>query len=255
MFVSVLLTENSELSKLIIQSCKTDLGSSNEYVICLALHCIANVGGKEMATSVSTNVQRLLVDGFVQRSNRALKSFSDVPAAVQKKAALCLLRFARKSPELLPTGEFPARVISLLASPDMVHRARAISPVGRGHVGELLVADPREPQPGGVQGSGVCRHQPPSSSMSSLPSLLPPSPTMPRDGLPQVLLAAGEESYVYYGSRAPWAVVKILRLLQAFPFPSSHLPSPAPPFFSPYSFMSLNFIFRILFLHRFFECD
>ena len=34
-------------------------------------------------------------------------------------------------------------------------------------------------------------------------------------------MSAGEESYTYYGVRAPWLVVKLLRLLQVFPFPGA----------------------------------
>lgn len=101
MACAVLLNENAQLLRLIIQSVKNDLGSKNEVHQCLALNCVANVGGQEFAESVAPDVVKLLVSGTSR-------------TWVRKKAALCLLRLIRKYPEAIPQESFPARVINLL---------------------------------------------------------------------------------------------------------------------------------------------
>jgi len=60
MACSVLLNENHPLLRMIIQSAKNDLASPNEYNQCLALACVANVGGQEFAESLAGDVQRIL---------------------------------------------------------------------------------------------------------------------------------------------------------------------------------------------------
>lgn len=174
LFVSVLITENSELSKLIIQSCKADLASPNELFVCLALHCIANVGGKDMAASVIGEVQRLLVE-------------RDAPFSVKKKAALCLLRFARKAPELLPRGDFTARIVELISCPDLGVVTAVSSLV-------LTLASHNADEYRAAAHLTINR-------------------------LHRILMNTGEEAYMYYGVRAPWLVVKLLRILQCFPLP------------------------------------
>ncbi len=59
--MTLLLTENSDLIKLVVNSIRKDLEDYNEIHNCLALHAIANIGGREMAESLSVDVQRLLV--------------------------------------------------------------------------------------------------------------------------------------------------------------------------------------------------
>ena len=49
LFISVLLNDGNDLVNLIIQNIKNDLSSRNPIHVNLALHCIANVGTREMA--------------------------------------------------------------------------------------------------------------------------------------------------------------------------------------------------------------
>ena len=65
LFISVLVNNNSDLIRLIIQSIKNDLGSRNPIHVNLALQCIANIGSKEMAESFGTDIPKLLVSGSV----------------------------------------------------------------------------------------------------------------------------------------------------------------------------------------------
>jgi len=107
MACSVLFNETHELLRLIIQTLKKDLEindnptNNHEVFQSLALSCMANVGGQEMAESLSDDVHKLLLD---QRTKPWIK----------KKASLCLLRLIRKYPDCIPQGEFPYLVLSLL---------------------------------------------------------------------------------------------------------------------------------------------
>lgn len=82
----LLLSETNEFLRLIINSTKNDLSSQNQEIQALALACIANVGGREFAETLSSDVQKILLS---QHSH----------ATVRKKAALCMLRLLRKYPE------------------------------------------------------------------------------------------------------------------------------------------------------------
>lgn len=66
LFVSVLLTEASEFAKLVLQAVKNDLASRLELNVCLALNCVANIGGKEMTAAVAPEIQRLLLAELVK---------------------------------------------------------------------------------------------------------------------------------------------------------------------------------------------
>ena len=63
LFISVLISQNSDLINLINQSIKNDLNSRNPVHVSLALQCIANIGSKDMAEAFATDVPKLLVSG------------------------------------------------------------------------------------------------------------------------------------------------------------------------------------------------
>ncbi|KAF5894205.1 AP-2 complex subunit alpha-2, partial [Clarias magur] len=101
LFISVLVNSNSDLIRLINNAIKNDLSSRNPTFMNLALHCIANVGSREMAEAFASDVPRILVAG-------------DTMDSVKQSAALCLLRLNRTSPDLVPMGEWTSRVVHLL---------------------------------------------------------------------------------------------------------------------------------------------
>ncbi|KAG7327808.1 hypothetical protein KOW79_009414 [Hemibagrus wyckioides] len=101
LFISVLVNSNSDLIRLINNAIKNDLSSRNPTFMNLALHCIANVGSREMAEAFASEVPRILVAG-------------DTMDSVKQSAALCLLRLNRTSPDLVPMGEWTSRVVHLL---------------------------------------------------------------------------------------------------------------------------------------------
>jgi AP-2 complex subunit alpha len=55
------MNENSDLARLVINSIMKDLDDTNEINCCLALHAIANLGGKEMAEALGENVYRAMI--------------------------------------------------------------------------------------------------------------------------------------------------------------------------------------------------
>ncbi|XP_062868758.1 AP-2 complex subunit alpha-2-like isoform X2 [Trichomycterus rosablanca] len=101
LFISVLVNSNSDLIRLINNAIKNDLSSRNPTFMNLALHCIANVGSREMAEAFASEVPRILVAG-------------DTVDSVKQSAALCLLCLNRTSPDLIPMGEWTSRVVHLL---------------------------------------------------------------------------------------------------------------------------------------------
>ena len=59
--VTLLMHENSDFLRLVVNSIRKDLDENNEVSNCLALHAIANVGSSEMAEALSEDVHRLLI--------------------------------------------------------------------------------------------------------------------------------------------------------------------------------------------------
>ena len=106
MSLSILLNETHSMLPLLIQSIQNDLQARNEYHQTLALTAIGNIGGKEMAESVAPIVQKMLVSKATRNS-------------IKKKAALCLLRLARKNTDLLTPDVWLERFNTLLDEQDL----------------------------------------------------------------------------------------------------------------------------------------
>ncbi|KAJ5144870.1 hypothetical protein N7448_002262 [Penicillium atrosanguineum] len=103
--VTLFLHEEHELLHLVVNSIRKDLLDHNELNNCLALHAVANVGGRELGEALATEVHRLLI-------SPTSKAF------VKKKAALTLLRLYRKFPAIV-RNEWAERIISIMDDPDM----------------------------------------------------------------------------------------------------------------------------------------
>ncbi|KAH7321071.1 adaptin N terminal region-domain-containing protein [Stachybotrys elegans] len=103
--MTLFLHEKHELLHLVVNSIRKDLMENNELFNCLALHAIANVGGREMGESLSGEVHRLLI-------SPTSKSF------VKKKAALTLLRLYRKNPNIV-SPQWAERIIHLMDDADL----------------------------------------------------------------------------------------------------------------------------------------
>ncbi|KAJ8489783.1 hypothetical protein ONZ51_g2744 [Trametes cubensis] len=104
--VTLLMHENSDFLRLVVNSIRKDLNDNNEIHNCLALHAIANVGSREMAEALSEDVHRLLISPTSENF-------------VRKKAALTLLRLYRKHPDVIPVQEWALRIVSIMDDPDL----------------------------------------------------------------------------------------------------------------------------------------
>ncbi|XP_063737302.1 AP-2 complex subunit alpha-2-like [Eleginops maclovinus] len=176
LFISVLVNSNSDLISLINNGIKNDLASRNPTFMNLALHCIANVGSREMAEAFASQIPSILVAG-------------DTMDSVKQSAALCLLRLNRTSPDLVPMGEWTARVVHLLNDQ---------------HLGVVTAA---------------------TSLITTLAQKSPEdfrtSISLAVARLSRIVTSASIDlqDYTYYFVAAPWLSVKLLRLLQCYPPP------------------------------------
>ncbi|KAM6981305.1 AP-2 complex subunit alpha-2-like [Aplochiton taeniatus] len=176
LFISVLVNSNSDLIRLINNGLKNDLSSRNPTYMNLALHCIANVGSREMAEAFAADIPRILVAG-------------DTMDSVKQSAALCLLRLNRTSPDLVPMGEWTARVVHLLNDQHLGVVTAATS----------LIATLAQKSPDDFKTSV-------SLAVARLSRIVTSASTDLQD-------------YTYYFVAAPWLSVKLLRLLQCYPPP------------------------------------
>ncbi|KAK0556402.1 hypothetical protein OC846_001227 [Tilletia horrida] len=99
--ITLLMHENSDLVRLVVNSIRKDLDDLNEVNNCLALHAIANLGGRDMSEALAGDVHRLLI-------SPTSRTF------VKKKAALTLLRMYRKYPETILAEEWAPRIVAAM---------------------------------------------------------------------------------------------------------------------------------------------
>eukprot|EP00038_Savillea_parva_P000704 m.98081 g.98081 ORF g.98081 m.98081 type:complete len:964 (+) comp10245_c0_seq3:69-2960(+) len=83
LFVSVLFTDSHPLMSQVGEIVSVDIKSDKQLDCCLALHCVANIGGKALAEAVGPVLGKLF------------KS-KDTPPFVKKKVALALLKLLRE---------------------------------------------------------------------------------------------------------------------------------------------------------------
>ncbi|BFZ57204.1 hypothetical protein PYCC9005_004255 [Savitreella phatthalungensis] len=98
--ISLFFHEYHDLLHLVINSIRNDLLARDPRLVCLALHCIANVGGHSVGEALSADVQRLLVA-------------PDTDNNVRKKSALTLLRLYRRQPNVLQSLSIE-KIVALL---------------------------------------------------------------------------------------------------------------------------------------------
>ncbi|EEB06129.1 AP-2 adaptor complex subunit Alp3 [Schizosaccharomyces japonicus yFS275] len=100
-----LLHENHELIKLVINSVKKDLMSTNPIHNSFALNAVANIGGQEMCEAVYVDVHKLLCSPTSE-------------SYVRQKAALAMLHIYRKYPHLIHP-EWLERLAMMLSDEDL----------------------------------------------------------------------------------------------------------------------------------------
>jgi len=167
------LTKAGAPSSVRTSSSQAGSGGSNDTAQSLALCSIANISGLELIQMLHVEVQHILV------------SKSSTPN-VRKKAALCLLRLVRTSPNLVTGREFAPHVAQLLQDR---------------HLGVL------------------------TSTMSLLNGLAIQHTAEYESLIPYVVHILGmlvlkkacAREYLYYRTPSPWLQIKLLKFLQLYP--------------------------------------
>merc|ERR1719253_1602366 len=170
MMVQVLDTIKMDLMNILSGNDKT-----NDAIPSLALCSIANISGLELIQALHTEVQVLLVS-----KNPA------VTACVKKKAALCLLRLVRTSPNVVNGREFAPSLATLLQD-----RHLGVLTSGMSLLYGLAVKKPQE-------------YESLFPYVVHILSML-------------VLKRACAREYLYYRTPSPWLQIKLLKYLQLYP--------------------------------------
>ena len=178
--LSLLLRAGDSMMTMVVNTVRGDLSTkgnnaSAEVEACqsLALCSIANVSGLELIQALHVEVQKVLTS-------------TDTTPCVKKKAALCLLRLVRTTPELVSAKEFVPHIATLLQDR---------------HLGVL------------------------TSVMSLLIGLATQHEKAYEGLLPYVVHILGmlvlkkacAREYLYYRTPTPWLQIKLLKFLQFYP--------------------------------------
>ncbi|EGT58181.1 hypothetical protein CAEBREN_22418 [Caenorhabditis brenneri] len=101
LFISMLIEQQSDSMKLIVQTIRNDLNSRNPDHVKLALQCISNIESREFYEAFCTDLPKVLV------SEETIHS-------AKKSAVLCILKIFRDSPESFQLGEYASSIVHLL---------------------------------------------------------------------------------------------------------------------------------------------
>eukprot|EP00297_Palpitomonas_bilix_P001830 CAMPEP_0113872814 /NCGR_PEP_ID=MMETSP0780_2-20120614/3424_1 /TAXON_ID=652834 /ORGANISM="Palpitomonas bilix" /LENGTH=977 /DNA_ID=CAMNT_0000858391 /DNA_START=45 /DNA_END=2974 /DNA_ORIENTATION=- /assembly_acc=CAM_ASM_000599 len=105
--ITLLLNEHHDFLRLVINSVRNDIVMNrDENVNSLALTAVANVGGREFAEAMSSDVHKVLTS-------------TKTPAVVKKKAALCLLHLFRRYPDMVDEEGWKNKIIAMLEVKDL----------------------------------------------------------------------------------------------------------------------------------------
>jgi len=199
LFVSVVISDSHDMANMIAEAVGNDLRSTKELHVCLALNCIANMGGKVLAEKVMPQVKQLL-------------AAKGAPNFVRKKSSLAMLRLFRASPgdlakkksspgntEVWTTAEEQQFVLDVVEC--LMHQDLGVVM----SVTSLIIAMAlynAELWAGCVPLVINRLHR---LMMASEPTQQTGEGVLPQDS-----------DYMYYAIPAPWLCVKLLRLLQIF---------------------------------------
>uniref|UniRef100_A0A6U8XFP0 AP-2 complex subunit alpha n=1 Tax=Zooxanthella nutricula TaxID=1333877 RepID=A0A6U8XFP0_9DINO len=175
--VSLLLSDNAEILRLIVNSIKNDMNSHIEHVAALALNTVANIGGAEFADNLFGDISRLL-----------LNSQTRLSPYIQRKACICLLRLYRKDNEMLQPDVWRMKLATMFSDRDI----GLLTSVSGFMLGILeMGTHPVQEWAEIVPAVGGC--------------------------LQNLVQGECPDHYEYYHVPAPWLQTKLLRILQFFP--------------------------------------
>ena len=207
MAVSLFLKSGDELMTLVINSIRNDIIGRLNFGQTLALSAVANIGGSDLAESLSGDVQKLLITSLVapvstlsvmpnpnhqDQLQEFLRLETDARnrGSVTKKAALCLLRLHRSNPECLSVDDWVVRLEELLQNHNLGIVTSSMSLL-------LELATVTE-------------------NLETLAPLVPHVITVLKF---LAVSRACPQGYVFYNVPSPWLQVKLLKFLQLYTLP------------------------------------
>jgi AP-2 complex subunit alpha len=174
--ISLLLADNGEILRLVVNSIKNDMNSGHEHIAALALNTVANIGGTEFADNLFADISKMLLSVSAQYS-----------PYLKRKACICLLRLYRRDNDTMQPEVWRKKLSALFHDKDVGLLTSAsgfmlaILEQGSFPVGEWAEIIPAVGQCLNTMVSGEC-----------------------------------PEHYEYYHVPAPWLQTKLLRILQFF---------------------------------------
>lgn len=102
--VSLLIKSGDSMMTLIMNSMRNDLLSNNLAGITLALAAIGNIGGVELADSLSEDIEHVILNPFEHRGDVQLNN-----PLIVKKACMCLLQMYRANPDCVDIESWPKK--------------------------------------------------------------------------------------------------------------------------------------------------
>jgi len=194
MAVSLLLKPTDEMMTLVVNSMRNDVLSQYHPGQTLALSAIANIGNVDIGESLSSEVEKVMLEPKVPMYAHSNSSQVLAPpevreqnrALLRKKSSLCLLGLYRANPDCVDLVDWKVKAVSLLDERDMGALCSILS---------LLIAVAAET--GNML--DVC-----VKGVVSLMNRL------------VVVGAFNSQDYTYYKICNPWLQVKCLRFLSLF---------------------------------------
>mmetsp|Transcript_150732 Transcript_150732/g.281113 ORF Transcript_150732/g.281113 Transcript_150732/m.281113 type:complete len:1012 (-) Transcript_150732:159-3194(-) len=175
--ISLLLSDNADILRLVVNSVKTDMTSHNEHIAALALNTVANIGGAEFADNLFADISKML-----------LSHSQNYSSYLKRKACISLLRLYRKDNDTLQPEVWRKKLAVLFTDRD-IGLLTSISGFALAilEMGAYAIQEWVEMLPSVVQ----CLHQ--------------------------IVQGDCPDHYEYYHVPAPWLQTKLLRILQFFP--------------------------------------
>jgi len=175
--MSLLLADETDILRLVVNNVKTDMNSGNDYVAALALNTVANIGSTEFADNLFADISKILLAQSQQFSSY-----------IKRKACICLLRLYRKDNDMLEPDVWKKKLAAMFHDRDI----------------GLLTS---------VSGFFLAILEMGTHPAIEWSELIPAILTC----LNHLVQNECPEHYQYYHVPAPWLQTKLLRILQFFP--------------------------------------
>lgn len=175
--ISLLLADNNDILRLVVNSVKNDISSPNEHNAALALNTVANIAGAEFADNLFADISKMLLSHSGQYS-----------AYLKRKACICLLRLYRKDNDTLQPEVWRKKIAALFHERDI----------------GLLTS---------VSGFALAILEMGTFPIQEWIEILPAVVSC----LHRIVQGDCPDHYEYYHVPAPWLQMKLLRILQFFP--------------------------------------